>query len=152
MISSEIHGIFFPDYNWYSVMKHASKFLILILLCAATATGGAFLEFFNGSSDGDNVTLEWRTRAESNVLRYEVQRKAGNNGDFITLASVSPKGSNSSYSYIDRSAYKDAGSLYIYRLRIVEASGTPSYSNEVSITHSVNSVKRTWGSIKAMFR
>jgi hypothetical protein len=134
-------------------MKHVSKFLALILLCAVTASGGAFLEFFNGSSDGDNVTLEWKTRAESNLLRYEVQRKAGSNGDFITLASVSPKGSNSAYSYVDRSAYKDAGSLYIYRLKIVEASGTPaSYSNEVSITHSVNSVKRTWGSIKAMFR
>ncbi len=134
-------------------MKYTSKILAIILLWTVTATGGAFLDFFNGSSDGDNVTLEWKTRSESNLARYEVQRKAGASGDFMTLASVTPKGSNSTYTYVDRSAYKDAGSLYIYRLKIVEASSAPvSYSNEISITHSVNSVKRTWGSIKAMFR
>jgi hypothetical protein len=134
-------------------MKRMTKFLTLLLALTLTASAGAFLEFFNGRSDGDNIILEWRTRSESNLLRYEVQRKAGSTGEFVTLATVQPKGSNSTYSYVDRSAYKDAGNLYVYRLCIVEGASAPaSYSNEVSITHSVNSVKRTWGSIKAMFR
>jgi hypothetical protein len=66
---------------------------------------------------------------------------------------VQPKGSNSLYTYVDRSAYKDTESVYVYRLKILEASSGPSsYSNEITVSHSVSSVKRTWGSIKAMFR
>lgn len=134
-------------------MKHLTNILFVLILLAGTAISGAFLDFFNGRSDGDNIVLEWKTRSETNLLRYEIQRKAGTNGDFVSLTTVSPKGSNSQYTYVDRSAYKDAESIYVYRLKIVEtASGPSSFSNEITVTHSVSSVKRTWGSIKAMFR
>ena len=134
-------------------MKRLSGIFLILLLVTATAVGGAFLDYFNGRSDGDNIVLEWKTRSESNLQRYEIQRKAGRDGEFATLTTVSPKGSNSLYSYIDRSAYKSTESIYVYRLKIVETSGSPaSYSNEITISHSVSSVKRTWGSIKAMFR
>ncbi|MFZ1729804.1 MAG: hypothetical protein WBQ23_03320 [Bacteroidota bacterium] len=134
-------------------MKHLTNILFVLILLAGTAISGAFLDFFNGRSDGDNIVLEWKTRSESNLLRYEIQRKAGTNGDFVSLTTVSPKGSNSQYTYIDRSAYKDAESIYVYRLKIVEtASGPSSFSNEITVSHSISSVKRTWGSIKAMFR
>ncbi len=134
-------------------MKHLTTLIFVFALFAGTAIGGAFLDFFNGRSDGDNIVLEWKTRSETNLLRYEIQRKAGTNGDFVSLSTVSPKGSNSQYSYIDRSAYKDAESIYVYRLKIIESgSGPASYSNEITVSHSVSSVKRTWGSIKAMFR
>jgi hypothetical protein len=134
-------------------MKHLTNILFVLILFAGSAIGGAFLDFFNGRSDGDNIVLEWKTRSESSLLRYEIQRKAGTDGDFVTLSTVSPKGSNSLYTYIDRSAYKNSESIYIYRLKIVEtASGPLSFSNEITVSHSVSSVKRTWGSIKAMFR
>lgn len=133
-------------------MKRSISILAVILLVSGSAFAGAFLDFFNGRSDGDNVVLEWKTRSESSLLRYEIQRKAGVNGEFVSLATVQPKGSNSLYTYTDRSAYKASESVYVYRLKIVESSGPSSYSNEITVTHSVSSVKRTWGSIKAMFR
>ena len=133
-------------------MKRSISILAIILLVAGSAFGGAFLDFFNGRSDGDNIVLEWKTRSESALLRYEIQRKAGANGDFVSLATVQPKGSNSLYTYTDRSAYKESESVYVDRLKIVESSGPAAYSNEITVTHSVSSVKRTWGSIKAMFR
>lgn len=133
-------------------MKRSINILLVLLIVAGTAFGGAFLDFFNGRSDGDNVVLEWKTRSESDLLRYEIQRKAGSNGEFVSLATVSPKGSNSLYTYTDRSAYKESESVYVYRLKIVETSGPSSFSNEITVSHSVSSVKRTWGSIKAMFR
>ncbi|MBR9974586.1 MAG: hypothetical protein KFF77_03315 [Bacteroidetes bacterium] len=133
-------------------MKRSINILLVLLIVTGTAVGGAFLDFFNGRSDDDNVVLEWKTRSESDLLRYEIQRKAGSNGEFVSLATVSPKGSNSLYTYIDRSAYKESESVYVYRLKIVETSGPSSYSNEITVSHSVSSVKRTWGSIKAMFR
>lgn len=141
------------DLNSTGFMKRSISILALLLFVAGSALGGAFLDFFNGRSDGDNIVLEWKTRSESNLLRYEIQRKAGASGEFVTLATVQPKGSNSLYTYIDRSAYKESESVYIYRLKILDSSSGPaSYSNEITVTHSVSSVKRTWGSIKAMFR
>jgi len=65
---------------------------------------------------------------------------------------VQPKDEGAFYSYTDRTAYKTSDNVYVYRLRIVESGGTASFSQDVPVTHSVSSVKRTWGSIKAMFR
>lgn len=134
-------------------MRHLLTIILIVCTISATAVGGAFLDYFNGRSDGDNIVLEWKTRSESNLLRYEIQRKAGYDGEFVTLTTVAPKGSNSLYTYVDRSAYKATESIYIYRLKIVDSqSGPASYSSEITVSHSVSSVKRTWGSIKAMFR
>jgi hypothetical protein len=121
---------------------------------AAPLIGGAFLDFFQGRSDGDNITLEWRTRAESSVALYKVERRATNMNDFVSIADIPAKGSNSSYQYIDRAAYKASETIYVYRLRIVDqdASAPPAFSQEIRISHNVSGVKRTWGSIKAMFR
>jgi hypothetical protein len=134
-------------------MKRAPIFLILFTLSFSTLFAGAFLNYFKGHSDGNNVVVEWQTRDESNVNAFEVQRRAGSSTDFVTLATVNPQGSNSSYSYVDRSAYKEAAGVYIYRLKITDrGSDQASYSNEITIYHNSTGVKRTWGSIKAMFR
>lgn len=133
-------------------MKHVTLVLLTVFL-AGTLFAGAFLDFFQGRSDGNNITLEWKTRTEQNLVSFEVQRKAGSEGEFITIATVEPRGSNSYYSYVDRSAYKGSASVYLYRLKINEGSSSPaSYSSDITVSHSVSSVKRTWGSIKAMFR
>jgi hypothetical protein len=134
-------------------MQRIPIFLILLGLTVSTLCAGAFLDFFKGKSDGNNVTLEWRTRDENNVGTFEIQRRAGNSGDFAVLATVDPQGANSSYTYVDRSAYKSSANMYVYRLRIIDrGSDQSAYSNEITIYHSATSVKRTWGSIKAMFR
>jgi hypothetical protein len=130
---------------------------LLSLLCTLTLAGtlfaGAYLDFFHGRSDGNNITLEWKTRTEQQVASFEIQRKAGADADYVTIATVEPKGSNSYYSFVDRSAYKGTAGVYIYRLKIAEGASSPaSYSNEITVSHSVSSYKRTWGSIKAMFR
>ncbi|NOY06882.1 MAG: hypothetical protein GXO82_09680 [Chlorobi bacterium] len=128
--------------------------LFSILFATMPLFSGAYIEFFTGRSDGENITLEWKTHQEDNVSAFDIERKAGVNGQFIMLARIEPRGSNSHYTYIDKSAFKSAESLYIYRLKILDTdpSAPPSYSQEVHVSHSVSSVKRTWGSIKAMFR
>lgn len=125
----------------------------LLVLLAGSLFGGAFLDFFSGRSDGTNIILEWKTRTENNVQLFDIQRKPGTNGEYVSVGTVEPKGANAFYSFIDRSAYKHSESVYTYRLRILENGNSSfSYSNEVTISHSVSSVRRTWGSIKAMFR
>ncbi|MBM4174700.1 MAG: hypothetical protein FJ213_00785 [Ignavibacteria bacterium] len=112
---------------------------------------GTFLEYFRGKSESERVVLEWKTREEASLKEFTVERKSAV-GDYITIGTISPKGSNSLYTFTDETAFKSSSSVYYYRIKILDTDGSYAYSNEITIIHSVSSVKRTWGSIKAMFR
>jgi len=106
---------------------------------------------FQGRSDGSTITLSWVTDDESSVLRFEVERRIGTTGDFGYIATVSPKGP-SLYEFVDHSAFKVVSTLYQYRIKVVFEDNSAIYVGPVTVSHSVSGVKRTWGSIKAMFR
>jgi len=127
------------------------SYILLVLLFATAIFAGTFLEYFQGRSEGEDVRLEWKTREEVDLQHFKIERKTPQSS-FVEIATIQPKGSNSYYTYLDQSAYKPGDLLFVYRLKIIDSNGQVSYSNEVSISHSVSGVKRTWGSIKAMFR
>lgn len=103
-------------------------------------------------SNSSVVVVSWTTDEEANVARFEIERRAGTSGDFGYIASVDPKGP-SMYEFTDHSAYKSSATLYQYRIKVVFRDGsTPLIVGPVSVIHSVSGVRRTWGSIKAMFR
>ncbi len=130
------------------VMKSA---IFFILLTATVALAGAMISLFQARSEGEDIILEWQTTQENNVKEFVVQRRTPN-GEFFDLATLPPKGENSFYSFRDESAFKTTEAFYIYRLKIVDNDNSITYSAEVSVAHQVSSVKRTWGSIKALFR
>lgn len=132
-------------------MKFRYSVYIIVLLAVVALYAGTFLEYFHGRSEGDDVRLEWKTREEVNLQHFKIERKTPQNS-FVEISTVQPKGSNSYYTYLDQSAYKTTDMIFIYRLKIVDTNGQTSYSNEVTVSHNVSGVKRTWGSIKAMFR
>ncbi len=132
-------------------LKKAVFTFSIITMLAVTLFAGALIEFFHASSDGENVTLTWQTTQESNVKEFVIMRGASRE-NMTSIEAMTPKGSNSLYTYIDENAYKTANSFYVYRLKIVDQDNSVSYSGYVSVTHQVSSVKRTWGSIKALFR
>ena len=125
--------------------------IFLILLITTAVFAGTFLEYFHARSEGEDIRLEWKTREEVNLQHFKIERKTPQSS-FNEIATIQPKGSNSYYTYVDQSVYKPADMIFIYRLKIVDTNGQASYSNEVNVSHSVSGVKRTWGSIKAMFR
>ncbi|MCX8010334.1 MAG: hypothetical protein N3A61_04225 [Ignavibacteria bacterium] len=125
--------------------------LLIILIVSSLLFAGSFIEYFKGKSENEKVTLEWKTREESNLKEFVIERKS-TVGDFISIGSIPPKGSNSYYTFIDENAFKSSSAIYVYRLKIVDLDGSTSYSNSITVSHSVSGVKRTWGSIKAMFR
>ncbi len=132
-------------------MKNRYTAIFIILLIVSTAFAGALLDYFHAQNDGDNVKLEWKTTTESNLANFVIQRRTPDS-QFIDLATLNPKGNNSVYTYIDQAAYKMADLVFVYRLKIADNDGSLSYSNEVSVSPNISGVKRTWGSIKAMFR
>jgi hypothetical protein len=132
-------------------MKMKLSHILIILLLTTAVFAGTFLEYFHGRSEGDDIRLEWKTREEVNLQNFKIERKTPQSA-FAEIATIQPKGSNSYYSYLDQTTYKITDMIFIYRLKIVDTNGQASYSNEVTVSHSVSGVKRTWGSIKAMFR
>lgn len=128
--------------------------LFSFILISTFLLAGVYLERFSVKSENSNVIIEWKTREENSISRFEIERKSGSSNDYVSIASIDPKGNNSEYQYIDRSAYKTEDAIYIYRLKIIDKnpSVAPVYSNSISVTHKVSSVKSTWGSIKSMFR
>lgn len=124
---------------------------ILLILLTSLILGGAMISLFQARSDGEDIVLEWQTTQETNLKEFVVQRRTPS-GEFTDLEVIVPKGDNSFYTYRDESAYKTSEAFYIYRLKIVDNDNSVTYSAEISIAHQVSSVKRTWGSIKALFR
>ncbi len=124
-----------------------------IFLLYAVAVAGVFrVGSFQATSDGVNVTLHWVTDDETNVAHFEIQRMSGVNGVFMPIATIDPKGP-SAYEFVDNTAFQRVTSLYQYRIKVVHADGSiPEYSPTVTVSHMVSGVRRTWGSIKSMFR
>ncbi|MCX6173481.1 MAG: hypothetical protein NTZ27_01855 [Ignavibacteriales bacterium] len=132
-------------------MKKTTYFILFIILSALITYAGVDLLKFSAHSQDGNVVVSWQTITESNLNYFVVERKTVN-GSFMEIGNVSPR-SDKNYEYVDQSAFKTSDQLYVYRLKIVDNDGSVSYSQVVSVTHSnISSVKRTWGSIKALFR
>lgn len=132
-------------------MKLISK-ISLLLLVTSTLFGGALIQYFVADSNGDNIVLTWQSTSEQNVKEYIILR--GPDKDMLSsVAIVKSKGENASYSFTDENAYKTSESFYAYGLIIVDKDGSRSEPMHTFVTHNgVSSVKRTWGSIKALFR
>ncbi|MBU0559223.1 MAG: hypothetical protein KJ799_04740 [Bacteroidetes bacterium] len=132
-----------------SYLKISAVFLLVFI--SVNIFANAILSDFQVISENGNVILNWQTSQEINLKHFIVERKS-TNGPFMELGNIPATGDNSVYSFIDENAYKSHDAIYTYRLKIVDNDNTVSYSNEVSVSHSPSTVKRTWGSIKALFR
>ena len=99
------------------------------------------LSFTASKTSGSQNLLRWTSLEESNLLHYEVQ-KSGNNIDFINVPNGTVQASNNpsgkSYSFTDQTS--GLGNEY-YRLKIVERSGTISYSPIAVVKYATTGVR-----------
>jgi hypothetical protein len=103
------------------------------------------------------IHVYWTSTDETGLQGYEVARGSGRETSSIMFAvifaRVTPRGSNALYDIIDETAFRTTDSFYQYRIVALYADGHRSDPYYVGVAHSsVSSVRRTWGSIKAMFR
>ncbi len=132
-------------------MNNIKKWVFIGFFGIATAFAGAYLNSFTAKSEGENVRVEWRTGQENNVKDFIIQRKTPQSS-FADIVTIKPTGDNSYYTYLDEAVYKASDLVFIYRLKILDNNGQVTYSDEASVVPNISGVKRTWGSIKAMFR
>jgi hypothetical protein len=131
------------------------KLIVLLLLVLAVASGyaGAIRDgSLNAKSNGSGVYIWWYSNDEASVARFEIWRSSGSNSTFVKIGQKLPEGNGQFYDFQDDTAFKLTDNYYLYRVRIVYADGSVVDTPPVGVIHSVSSVRRTWGSIKAMFR
>ena len=128
-------------------------FLLVGLLFASSVLKDRSL---GASSKNGNVSVVWQTVSETNVVMFEVWRAPispqGAIQDFTFAGSVSPHGVGREYEFIDQAPFKVATNLFAYKVRVVFQDGTSAESEIVRTAALSSTAKRTWGSIKAMFR
>jgi len=147
-------------------MKRTISIIVLILVCVGLlyASDGIFRSF-TANSNGSVITIEWRTGNENGLTKFEIERSS-NSGSFFKIADESAKGFSTTYKYVDSDAFMKSNEIltgkfndqplsknsYTYRLKAIYSNGNAVYSDEVNVSHTINSVRRTWGMIKELFR
>ena len=131
--------------------------ITLLVLTIAIAFAGIVyaiteIQYFTAKSEQNAILLEWKTGLEENLNRFEIERSASTPNNFIHIGSLAAIGSNSYYYYRDEMNMNPITSIYFYRLKLVDNNGGHVYSNTITVTHVISSVRDTWGSIKAIFR
>lgn len=126
--------------------------IIFSLLFIISIFGEAYFYDFNAYNSGTNVIISWKTMQENNLKEFVIERSTPQSS-FVDIATIKPKGSNSSYSYTDEAAYKTSDLIFIYRIKIVGTDPSDvSYSITKTVLSKLSGFKQTWGMIKAMFR
>lgn len=134
-------------------MKKPQKIaaIFALLLICGVLYAVTEIQFFTAKNESDAILLEWKTGNEDNLARFEIERSASSPNNFIKIGSVNAIGNNSYYYFRDEMARMDPP-VYYYRLKLVDNNGSHVYSQTITITHVISSVRDTWGSIKSIFR
>jgi hypothetical protein len=127
--------------------------VVFFLILISTALANVSLEFFRGWNDGEYIKLEWKIEPgeEIKIKQFEVWR-ATTQTPYAKIETILPEDGKDFYTYVDKNAYKPIDMVFKYKIIFVEKNGQTSESHEYIVGSNPSGVKRTWGSIKAMFR
>jgi len=132
-------------------MKTRARLILLLLftmLLLQQMMAGAVVKdkSFGARPENGDVRVVWQTVNETDVVRFEIWRAP------VSREGVVQEFVGIQYEFTDASAYKVTANLFAYRLRVVFQDGSYSDSDVVKTSALSSTAKRTWGSIKAMFR
>jgi len=141
-------------------MKYTSgSIFLLLLVCAlSVAVSGVIRSTPTAVATSEGfVVVRWQTDDETGVQKFEIWRaqvlSGGTVGEFTKLDPPSqPNLKPSSYEFVDGTVFKTTANLFIYKVRVVFQNGSFSDSDVVRVSAMTSAARRTWGSIKAMFR
>ena len=135
---------------------HFSIGLLAVFTISAIAFAAVSLQYFTAKNNSEGILVEWKTVDEGGTTRFELERSMNTPDNFLNLNTKSATGSNSYYSYQDNSVEarnsSSSSTIYYYRLKCLDGAGNYTYTNHITVSHTVSGIRSTWGSIKAIFR
>ena len=139
-------------------MKRLLSLVLLLLGCSGIAAAqedpGARLTYFKVEKQDNNLVLSWQAEAEQDILRYELMRRTlYSREQFVKIQDVAVHGPGKPYRFVDDQVYKATTSEQVdYQLVAVLSDGARKELASTSINYTSTAIRRTWGSIKAMFQ
>jgi hypothetical protein len=136
---------------------HALKFSFFLILITLPLLlyAGATINNFHARLENSMIILEWNTESEMNVSHFEIQRST----DKINWMKIGTVKSNTGtsnirqyYQFSENAIFKISTSSLNYRLVVVDNQNNREIYSVVASVSGSSGIKRTWGSLKAMFR
>ena len=127
-------------------------FLGVFSLGFVSITDSVRLDYFRVNDTRNDYSVAWQSSEEEGVRSYEVHRKSSStNNKYALIGTVEAQGPGHEYVVKDTQLFKNNGELIEYRLQVVYQSGARQILAARTVNFTSTAVRRTWGSIKAMF-
>ena len=142
-------------------MRLAAALLLFTALGFSLMWPGAQLSFFRIDQENDVFVISWEAEQEIEVDGYTVLRRTPHtHGDFVEVDDVRAQGSGQTYTLQDQGIYEppsgrqqgSAAEQVSYRLEVTYVNGVSEVLVTREASYQPTAVRRTWGSIKAMFQ
>lgn len=109
------------------------------------------------SKDSHEIVVSWTVSSEQNVTQYRLERKMVQDNDFKPIANIAASNVASTvkkYTYVDKNVFKTTAGTepVVYALYAEYNDGTEQYKGQTEVNYTTTAIRRTWGSIKAMFQ
>lgn len=124
---------------------------LLLVFLVGTAVANVVFSRFEARTEGNDIVVSWEASVETDVREYVLERKTLFDAQFVEMARFQPHGTNAVYTYRDERVFKVQSEQVSYRLRIVNTDNSFVVTDAITIDYTPTAVRRTWGSIKAMF-
>ena len=135
-----------------SLSRVASIGFVFVLSAAAMTMYGVRLNSFSVQPKGEDFEIAWQTDVEDGVSGFELHRRTSTtNNEFVLVGSVAPHGIGRTYALLDDQIFKTSSEMIDYRLQAILADGSRQVLRIESVNYTPTAIRRTWGSIKAMF-
>lgn len=142
------------------ISKPATALLIALVSFLFIAANVAMVTQFRAEIPDpakNEIRIEWTVQQETGVMHYELLRKMVRDSEFIPLTTIDVKPASNQpnfYSYLDRNVFRNSGNTepVVYELNVVFTNGERRFIGQAEVNYTSTAVRRTWGSIKAMFQ
>lgn len=113
---------------------------------------GVRLSSFSVQPRGEDFEIAWQTDLEDGVTGFELHRRTSTtNNEFVLVGMLDSHGIGRAYTMLDDQIFKSSSEMIDYRLQAVLVDGSRQVLRIESVNYTPTAIRRTWGSIKAMF-
>jgi len=136
-------------------MRVFSTTSLLVAACVLLMGANvAVLNSFKVEKANSDLKITWQAEQEAGVREYELFRRSSNsNNQYVKIQRSFPAhGVGKVYTYVDDQVYKNNSQQIGYRLEVVYDNGVRQILRTQNVDYTSTAVRRTWGSIKAMFQ
>lgn len=135
-----------------------NKAVLLLIAAIIIGAGSIKVTRFDANipaQSQNTIQLTWVVESEQDVKHFRIERKMLNDINFTPVHNeLANKSGTGTYTWLDSGVFKatSGGEPVVYELYAVFTDNSEQYIDQASVNFTSTAIRRTWGSIKAMFQ